>query len=200
MLDTSFRSFYQKVLIEPFIKFAIFKKIHPNFLTILAMITGIIASFFIAINIKYLAISLLLLSGYLDTLDGSIARKYFKTSNFGSVLDVFSDRVVEFSIMLSLYLLDPTRAFFILIMLGSAYLCITSFLVVGIFFENKTQKSFHYSPGIMERTETFIFFFLMIIFPKYFIYLSLLFSFLVVYTALRRIFDFLKKSKLEKIL
>lgn len=69
------------------------------------------------------------------------------------------DRVVEFVVVLALWFVAPQqRGLWCLLMLGSMLLCITSFLVVGIFSENQSQKSFHYSSGLMERAEAFSFF------------------------------------------
>lgn len=137
------------------------------------------------------ALAMLLLSGFLDILDGSVARFKNKTSQFGAVLDITGDRLVEFCVILGLYLYEPeTRSLNCLLMLGSVLLCVTSFLVVGIFTPNQTDKGFHYSPGLMERAEAFIFFFLMIACPPAFSSLSYLFSTLVFLTAFVRLWEF----------
>lgn len=147
-------------------------------------------------HIKYIAVILLILSGYLDTLDGSIARMYNKKTDKGASLDIIFDRFVEFFIILGIYLYDPSnRALICLLMLGSAYICITSFLIVGILIDKKTEKSFYYSPGIMERTEVFILFIFMIIFPSFFSYLGISFSVLLFLTGLLRIFQFYKSDE-----
>jgi phosphatidylglycerophosphate synthase len=144
---------------------------------------------------SFIAVLCLALSGFLDTLDGSIARHTQRASPKGAALDIISDRVVEFVIILSLFLIDPaSRALPSLFMLGSVLICITSFLIVGIFTQNESQKSFHYSPGLMERAEAFIFFAAMILFPLAFPVLSALFSLLVAITALIHIFQFFHQS------
>lgn len=75
-------------------------------------------------------------------------------------------------------------------MLTSILLCVTSFLVVGIFTEKQTEKSFYYSPGLIERGEAFFFFILMILFPSYFVLLSSLFILLVLLTTAIRVVQF----------
>lgn len=106
------------------------------------------------------------------------------------------DRIVEFSAVLALYLFDPQhRATLTILMLGSILLCITSFLVVGIFSNNTSQKSFYYSPGIMERAEAFLFFIVMTLFPDYFNFLAAVFCFLVCLTALIRLFEFKRSAQ-----
>ncbi len=196
MLDTNFRTPYQKIAVDPILKFKLITKIHPNIITLIGCVTGIISSFFIIYNYKITGSLILLLSGYFDTLDGSIARLQNKKSNLGTILDIYSDRVVEFFIILSLFFADPDhRAFTCLVMLGACLLCVTSFLTIGIFSENNTKKSFHYSSGIMERTETFIFFILMILFNHYFYMLATVFVSLVILTSLMRISEYKKQTQ-----
>ena len=81
-------------------------------------------------------------------------------------------------------------------MLGSMLLCITSFLVVGIFVANDSHKSFHYNPGIMERAEAFIFFIAMMLWPSAFVGLAMLFSLLVTLTAIIRLTQFYKQIEM----
>lgn len=201
MLDTKIQNSYQKIFINPIIRLKFFKNLNPNIITLFSSIFGVFAFFFIIFGAKYLAVYSILLSGYFDTLDGAIARKNNSESNLGTVLDIFSDRVVETLIIIALFLVEPTsRAYLSVFMLASCYLCVTSFLVVGIFEKNLSEKRFHYSIGLIERTEAFIFFISMIIYPNYFSFLSLSFSFLVSITAFVRIFEFYKKSKAAKII
>lgn len=138
-------------------------------------------------------VALLGLSGFCDTLDGSLARAKNLSSPRGAVLDIVSDRLVELAILIGLYLYAPQeRGLLVIGMLGGAFLCVTTFLVVGIFQENHSEKSFHYSPGIMERTEAFIFFSLMILLPPFFASLAILFIGLTSLTAFIRITQFIK--------
>ena len=64
------------------------------------------------------------------------------------------------------------------------------FLVVGIVSDMVSNKTFYYSPGLMERAEAFLFFTLMILFPSQFIWLGILFSVLALFTAIQRVFEF----------
>ena len=123
-----------------------------------------------------------------------MARYQGKAGNRGAMLDILSDRAVESSVILGLYAVDPhSRGWFCLFMLASVLLCVTTFLVTGIFVQQKSEKSFYYSPGLMERSEAFIFFGLMITFPAAFTPLSSSFSLLVGWTAIKRLYDFSRK-------
>jgi phosphatidylserine synthase len=193
MLEQTLRHYYQRLLIEPLVH-RLSSRITPLSVTWLSGLFGLFFIPFLLLNKPLLAIASLLISGYLDTLDGSIARYQNKTSDFGSAMDILVDRFVEFGVIFAFYLLNPIQnGLTSMLMLGSILLCITSFLVVGIFTNNNSNKSFHYSPGLMERAEAFIFFIAMILFPKYFNAFALIFCFLVCLTAWIRMSEFKKQ-------
>lgn len=195
MIDSYYRTPFQKILIEPVVPHLLKSSMHANHLTFLALLSGIAVIPCLAVGKNIAALAFLLLSGYLDVLDGSVARRRKETSSYGALFDIVSDRIVEFSVVFGLYLVEPqSRGVLSLLMLGSILVCVTSFLVVGIFTANSGEKSFHYSPGIMERAEAFIFFALMISFPSFFGLLAPLFVLLVTLTAIVRIKEFVKKS------
>ncbi len=188
MIDSYFRDTYQKILVEPIIQKIADLKITPNMVTTFACLVGVGFLPAMAMQQKSLVIFLLIFSAYLDTLDGSLARKTNTTSNKGAILDIVCDRIVELAAVLGLYFYAPDeRALVCLVLLGSFYLCITTFLVVGIFEENASNKGFHYSPGIIERTETIIFLVLAVLFDQYFMYLTYIFAALVYLTAFIRL-------------
>lgn len=191
MIDTRWRTKYQKWCIEPLLRSPWVLAAHPHLITFIALFFGVSILFLLANGLIKTALAALIFSGFLDTLDGSLARHKNQASSKGAVIDITSDRLVEFSIIMGLYLVNPEkRALLCLCMLGAILLCITTFLVVGIFQKNSTEKSFYYSPGIMERSEAFIFFAAMILFPYYFAWLAISFIVLVVLTALWRIYEF----------
>lgn len=190
MLETYLRPIYQKVLINPFLQYLrALSFITPCWISVLGCIFGLLSPILLISGWKFTGLLFLLISGYLDTLDGSCARDQNKASNWGSALDIVCDRTVELGVILGFAILykAPLYAFF---MLGSVFLCVTTFLVVGIFAENSGTKSFHYSKGLVERGEAFVFFIAMILFPQYFCLLSILFSSLVFITAVVRMVEF----------
>ena len=193
MIDSYFRNPYQKALVNPVLQIPLLKKTSPQLLTLSGCLFGIATGVFLWLQMPWIASGNLLLSGYFDTLDGSLARIQNRTSNTGAVLDIVCDRVVEWSVILGLFLVDPScRGLLCILILGSILLCITSFLVVGIFSQNASMKSFYYSPGLIERTEAFFFFALMILLPGQFRFFSIVFSSLAFLTALLRIVQFFK--------
>lgn len=190
MIEKYCRYHYQKHFVNPLATY-LGHRISANHITWLSGILGLLILPALLFHQVILAIGLLLLSGYCDTLDGTLARFNQNTSDWGSALDITMDRLVEWVIVFALWCMAPAeRGFWCLLMLGSMLLCITSFLVVGIFSANHSQKSFHYSPGLMERAEAFFFFILMMLWPQAFGFLAFLFTMLVTLTAIIRLVQF----------
>ena len=196
MLEALLRPTYDKMLVEPVAKLLIAKNFtSPIIVTIIAASLGLLTMFALMLNLPYLAILFLLLSGYCDTLDGLLARLTNNNSTVGSMLDILSDRVVECAVIIGLFAVAPeTRGWLSLGMMASIVLCISAFLLVGIFSETQSDKSFHYSNGLMERAEAFIFFIAMILFPHHFNFIAGLFIALVLYTAVMHIREFIKQG------
>ena len=65
----------------------------------------------------------------------------------------------------------------------------TIFLTVGALSEKKGVKSFYYQAGVAERSEGFIFFSLMILFPGYLRIITNIFSILITVTAIQRFLE-----------
>ena len=199
MIDSNFRTPYQRLVIHPLLKWKTIHRFSPQLFTLLGMLTGVLVPFCLYFQSSILALIFLTLSGFFDTLDGSLARHLGKTSPKGAALDITADRLVEFAIILGLYLYFPQkRALLTLGMLGATLICVTTFLVVAIFEQNDSEKSFHYSPGLIERAEAFICFALMILFPFLFTPLAIVFIILTLITACIRIKQFIQRPYCEK--
>lgn len=192
MLDSYYRGPFQAAFVNPPAKLLARLKIHPTLLSIVGLLLGIAVVPLLIYGLRWWAIGALFASGYFDVIDGSVARLTGKHSPQGAALDICFDRCVEVAVVIGLLLVDPHgRGLAALLMLGSTLVCVTSFLVVGIFAQNDSEKSFHYSPGLVERTEAFILFALMMALPYLFTPLAIFFSALVLFTAALRLIQFL---------
>ncbi len=194
MLEHYLRPRMEPLFFHPLAKLVGRTKAAPSLVTLFSLACGIAIIPCMLFRFPAAAIGMLWLSGLADVIDGSLARLSNQTTPFGTILDIVSDRIVEFSVVLALFLIDPDRALVCLMMLGSILVCVTSFLVCGIIYEKNGAKSFYYSPGLMERAEAFIFFTLMILFPKAFPFWGWAFVFLVFLTALFHIAAFCKAA------
>ncbi len=195
MIETYCRPALQKWLFTPTAHGLAKLNIKPNQVTTASGIFGIAAAILIAFALPWFALAALLISGMCDILDGSLARLTQHSSSFGCVYDIMTDRIVEAALLIGFYCQAPShRALTTLILLSSFLLCITSFLVVGIFSQEKdsANKSFDYSPGLIERPEAFVFFSAMIAWPAAYNTLCIILSLLTLYTAGLRIWQFKK--------
>lgn len=188
MLDTHARK-YVNPIIELGAKFLLRLKLTPNNVTILALLLGISTSIFLYFDMQIIAVTLLWVSGYLDAVDGAMARRSNSSSSFGTLLDIVLDRIVEVSIVLVLGLKFVDVRYNLIVLTVCILMSMTIFLTVGALSEKKGVKSFYYQAGVAERSEGFIFFSLMILIPSYLGIITNIFSILIIITAIQRFLE-----------
>ncbi|MDW7672626.1 MAG: CDP-alcohol phosphatidyltransferase family protein [Bacillota bacterium] len=137
----------------------------PDQITLAAFAMGIAAGFFISRHWMAAALAFLWLSGILDVLDGTVARLSGRSSAIGALMDLILDRMVEAAVILGFYALAPEHAWAYLLFFVGVIFNFSTFLAAGALFPNTGGKSMHYDPGILERTETFLLFTVMILWP-----------------------------------
>lgn len=188
MLDTHGRK-YVDPIINSGASFLLKLKLTANNVTIIAFLIGILTSVFIYFDMNIIAVLTLWISGYLDAVDGAIARKTNTTSLFGTLMDITFDRIVETCMILVLALkyVDARMSFIILLI--CIIISMTIFLTVGALVEKKGIKSFYYQAGVAERSEGFIMFSLIILLPKYILFFTNIFSFIIFITIIQRIVE-----------
>ena len=188
MLDTHARK-YVNPIIELGAKFLLKLKLTPNNVTILALLLGVSTSIFLYFDMQIIAVTLLWVSGYLDAVDGAMARRSNSSSSFGTLLDIVSDRIVEVSIVLVLGLKFVDVRYNLIVLTVCILMSMTIFLTVGALSEKKGVQSFYYQAGVAERSEGFIFFSLMILIPSYLGIITNIFSILIIITAIQRFLE-----------
>lgn len=185
MLDT-----YGRRLVDPAIGVVAKRFVHWGFqanqVTVFAFVVGCCSGLLVFLGYPGWALVALWLSGYLDAVDGAVAR-LTHSSAWGTVLDVTFDRLVEISIILGLAWRYPEAIWALLLLSTSIIMSMTVFLTVGAVSEHKGMKSFYYQPGLAERTEGFICFSLMMIFQQYLVTFTLIFFAMIMFTAGQRL-------------
>lgn len=161
----------------------------PNHVTIAAFAIGVVTGPVAATGHPAVAVALLWLSGFLDVVDGSLARLTGHSSAWGTTMDIVFDRLVEVSVMLGLATRFPASQLPMLWLMGGIIFSMTVFLTVGALAEKKGIKSFYYQAGLMERTEGFLLFSLMLLLPTYLVPLTWLFVGVEVFTGLQRLYE-----------
>ncbi|MGM0754223.1 MAG: CDP-alcohol phosphatidyltransferase family protein [Bacillota bacterium] len=187
MLDTHARKWVQPS-IEGSARLFLKKGLSANQVTVIAFIIGSATGLVYYLGYPVSAVILLWLSGFLDAVDGTMAR-LTKPSPFGTVMDVTFDRIVEISVILGVAFLHPDIMWAILLLSVSIIISMTIFLTVGAVSEKQGMKSFYYQAGLAERTEGFILFSVMMLFPSIVLWSTLLFFAVELYTGLQRFLE-----------
>lgn len=166
-----------------------------NGVTLIGLVLGLFAALLIALGWTLWALVPLLASRLADGLDGAVARATRKT-DFGGYLDIAADFLFYGAIPMAFVWADPAAngaagAF----LLASFYFNGTSFLGYAILAEKhghqtdaQGQKTLYYSNGILEGTETIVFFVLLCLFETLFAPLAWVFGMLCFLTATLRIY------------
>ena len=198
----------QKLTQKPLSFFAkiILKYISANQITIIGFVFGLMMCLFIYLELFFLAIFFLILNRICDGLDGVMARLMVPTY-LGAYLDIVLDFIFYSAFILIFGLLDTSNIIITCLLLFS-YICTgTTFLAQAIIqpkldlvqkdesLDIDIPKSFYYSAGLIEGTETILFMTLCLLFPQLYFFFGLIFTILCLLTALSRILIFYKKNK-----
>lgn len=162
--------------------------------TVVGLGLGLFAAALIALGWPALALVPLLASRVADGLDGAVARASRKT-DFGGYLDIACDFLFYGAIPFAFVVMDPAaNAVAGAFLLTSFYFNATSFLGYAILAEKRDMetsaqgiKSLYFSNGLLEGTETIVFFVLLCLFPASFEMLAWIFGALCFATATLRL-------------
>ncbi len=188
MIDTKLRRYVQKAFdtaARPFIRAGM----SPTQVTLLAAALGILGCVFTAFgsrSARTAAFVILIVSALLDIIDGTVARATGRSSPLGAFLDLILDRVVEACFVIAFAIAFPVLIWPVMAFLALVIINFSAFLLAGSLFPNNGKKSIHYEGGLVERTETFILFCSMLVFPAAAPVLLWIFNALMAYTAVRR--------------
>jgi archaetidylinositol phosphate synthase len=186
MLDTNARKYIQPVL-DAIAKGCQRIGISANTLTIIGMVVGVAAAGLVTTEFFVAGFIVLWLSGLIDAADGTLAR-LSKPSPLGAILDITFDRVVEIAMIAALAISFPDARFELLILAGMIAIAMSLFLSIAAAVANTSVKSFHYAPGLGERTEAFICFSLMILDHTRLTLWTWIFIGVIVFTMLQRVY------------
>jgi archaetidylinositol phosphate synthase len=160
--------------------------IRANQATIIGGILGVTAGGLFAWEHLALGILALGLSGIMDAVDGTIAREFEAATALGGVLDLTLDRIVEAVVLLGLIWPHSWLQLPAAVVLATWYVNITVFMATGAAL-GATEKLIHYPPGLVERTEAFIFFVLLALAPIWGAYLCYAYAGLEAATIVQRV-------------
>jgi len=140
----------------------------PNFWTIASIVPAIIGFYFLlSYKDMFLGFLFFFISGFLDAIDGAVARVTRSSSKLGGYLDGIIDRIVEAFLLIGLLLFN-LPGFYVYGYWLPSYLLIALLLFFGsalvsysrAYASQKgvivSEKILEWMPGILERTERLI--------------------------------------------
>lgn len=152
-----------------------FRAVSPTTLTLIAFAIGLAAGVAAWRCVYPLALALWLVNRTLDGLDGTVARVNGKQSDVGGYLDIVLDTVVYAAVPLGLALGTNTRSGYLglALLIISFYINATSWLYQSGMMEKLRQgvtgsgelTTLTIPTGLIEGTETVIFYCLFLLFP-----------------------------------
>lgn len=168
--------------------------IHPDLVTLVGLLLGLMAAVAIARGAPLSGLGLILLSRLADGLDGAVARAT-RPSDLGSYYDILADFLFYAAIPLGFVWADPAaNAVAGAALLAAFYVNGASFLGYailaakrGLSTEVRGRKSWYHSGGLLEGSETILFFVLFCFWPGAFAPLAWLFAGLCAVTTLGRV-------------
>ena len=163
-----------------------------NALTFAGLALGLGGAVAIAQGYLGLGLVLIIANRLLDGLDGAVARATGPTA-LGGYFDIVADFAFYVSIPLAFGLLDPANTRAALVLVASFVLTGVSFLAFAVTAAERGEsseahgkKSFFYSTGLAEGTETIAVFVLMCVLPAWFAVIAYAYAALCVLTVIQR--------------
>ena len=120
----------------------------PNVLTLIGLAIGVIAGIVLAFGFFVAGGVLILLTGFVDTLDGAVARNGRTATTFGATLDSISDRYVDCIVLLGLGIAGVNWLYVGVAMMGS--------LLVSYVRAKAEGMGISCTAGVAERSERLI--------------------------------------------
>ena len=184
---------------------AIGAAVHPNLVSVAAFLFGAAAVTALLLGYQWTALTAWLIGRVVDGLDGAVARYADRRSDFGGYLDFFLDVVVYSAVPVAFALFTGSQTVLLLaaILLAAFYINIVSWLFLSVFIEryrgeasdrrrageadDKKLTSITMPSGVVEGTETIVFFTLALIIPERAALIFAIMALLTLATALQHL-------------
>lgn len=173
----------------------LFARIHPNLISVLALVIGLWAALAVVQQFYWLGLGLWILNRVLDGLDGLVARQQEKQTDFGGYLDLFLDFIVYLAVPLAFVFADPQpfHLWAVALLFAIYVLNTISWTVLSAILEKRKHNvdgratTIEMPAGLIEGAETIFFYTLFFLMPWAIGYLFLLMAVLVLFTAGQRL-------------
>lgn len=195
MVDKFLREAKEQLLLP--VATRLFAPIHPTVITLASFGFGVVAAGFLAQGYTAQGLVFFLLNRVLDGLDGTVARLTNRQSDFGAYIDIVLDTVIYAAIPAAIALhINIIPGYICLIaLLICFYVNAASWMYLAALLEKRNagaaargeMTTVTMPGGLLEGTETILFFVLFIVFPGALVPLFTTMAVLTVVTSLQRI-------------
>ena len=191
MLDATLRPRLQPVL-DPIARSLARRGFTPMAVTLGGLATGLVAAGAAAAAWWWIALGLWLLSRLLDGLDGPLAKVRGETSAFGGFADFVADLTVYGAFAVGCAIGQPDARLALLVLLLTYYVNGGSLLAFSAAAERARVeapdgRTFHFTRGLAEGTETIVAHSLFVLFPEAMATLAWVFAAMVAVTIAQRL-------------
>lgn len=174
---------------------AAFASVHPNTVSVIAMLVGLGSVVAILLQLYWVGLTLWAINRILDGFDGVVARVYEKQSDFGGYLDLVLDFVIYLAVPIAFMVALPSeRNLWTGIALLASYVMNSiSWTTLSALLEKRQRQttdrltSMEMPTGLIEGAETIIFYTLFYCIPEQVAWLFGMMAVLVFYTAGQRL-------------
>lgn len=195
MLDQNLRIYKEQLLVP--VASRLQYSIHPTTVTVVAGVVGIAAAVAAWQQMYVVGLGLWVANRILDGLDGTIARRTNRQTDFGGYLDMVLDNLVYSAIVVGLAAgINTAPAYLAMgVLLAVYYVNAASWMYLSSILEKRAQgakasgemTSVTMPPGLVEGTETLLFYVVFFLFAAWVVPLFWIFAALVMFTTGQRI-------------
>jgi len=172
-----------------------FAAIHPNLISVVAMLIGLGSVAAILAQWYWVGLLLWAVNRIMDGLDGVVARVHQKQSDFGGYLDLFLDFIIYLAVPIAFMADMPTtiNLWAGIFLLTSYVLNSISWTTLAALLEKRQRQtvnrltSMEMPTGLVEGAETIVFYTLFYLLPGYIAVLFTVMAILVIFTASQRV-------------
>ena len=171
------------------------KSITPLHCTLIGFIAGLCSMVCTIFGYFMMALFFFFINRSCDVLDGVLSHMRKCNSDKGAFFDIVCDFTIYSLLVLGFGLYSEKNALIAAVLLCSFMVTASAFLAFSIFAKKEdikksvySKKNMYYLTGLVEGTETVLFFLILFVFPTYFVEIGTCFAIACFYTGIQRMY------------
>lgn len=171
------------------------KNITPLHCTFIGFVAGVSSMLCTACGYFMAALFFFFINRVCDVLDGVLSHMRKCNSDKGAFFDIVCDFTIYSLLVLGFGFYSEQNALTAALVLCSFMVTASAFLAFSIFVKKEdilksvyNKKNMYYMTGLVEGTETVLFFLVLFVFPEYFVWIGTCFAIACFYTGVQRMY------------